>query len=318
MLNAVILDEDSLGPGDLDLSQLLGHCGHWRRYPSTTSKQTLERCQQAQLVVSNKVILDDSILAACPELKLILIAATGTNNIDLKAAASRGIAVCNVPGYGVASVAQHCWALILALATNLKAYDRDARNGRWSASPFFCLLDHPVLELQGKKLGIVGYGAIGQAVANIGRSFGMEILVSARPGSAADGGRLPFRQVLSQADVLSLHCPLTPDTENLIGAAELATMKTGALLLNCARGGLVDEAALIEALRGGHLGGAGLDTLCQEPPPAELPILAEDIPRLLLSPHSAWASREARQRLVNIMAGNLEAFLAGSRLNRVD
>lgn len=317
MLTGVILDEASLGPDDIDLNPVLQHCQNWQRHRTTNKNQTIERCQHADIVVSNKVLLDAQTLRQCPRLKLIAIAATGSNNVDLDAAKQLGIVVCNVAAYGTASVAQHCWALILNLAGSLKPYDQDSRNGKWSESPFFCLLDHPIIELQGKTLGIIGHGAIGQAVANIGRAFGMNILISARPNHDATEGRTLFTQLLRESDIVSLHCPLNDATANIIGSKELEAMKNSAMLINCSRGGLIDESALIHALKNRQIFGAALDTLSQEPPPKDLPILAADIPKLLLSPHSAWASQEARQRLVNIMGDNIASFLAGTPKNQL-
>ena len=213
MQNAVILDADSLGPNDLNLSPLLDQVEHWQIHGSTLPQDRIERCKNAELIVSNKVVIDAELLRACPRLKLILIAATGSNNVDLPAAAAQGVQVCNVAGYGTASVAQHCWAMILNLATQLQRYDAAAKNGQWSKSPFFCLLDYPITELQDKTLGIIGHGSIGKAVSNIGAAFGMNVLIAARKGQNNDdieSGRTAFSEVIEQSDVVSLHCPLTP------------------------------------------------------------------------------------------------------------
>ncbi|MBB6522961.1 D-2-hydroxyacid dehydrogenase [Pseudoteredinibacter isoporae] len=320
MQNAVILDADSLGPSDLDLSPLLDQVEHWQIHGSTHPEERIERCRNAELIVSNKVIIDAELLDACPNIKLVLIAATGSNNVDLKAAAAKGVTVCNVAGYGTASVAQHCWAMILNLATQLQRYDQAAKNGQWSKSPFFCLLDYPIVELQGKTLGLIGHGSIGQAVANIAEAFGMEVLIAARKGqdpTSGDTSRTAFPELIEQSDVISLHCPLTAETENLIAETELRAMKNGALLINVSRGGLIDETALKTALQEGWIAGAALDTLRQEPPAEDHPLLALQNQNLVLSPHSAWGSREARQRLVNIMAENLGGFLKGTPQNRL-
>lgn len=314
----VFLDADSLGPADLDFSPLSACLGQWRHYPSTTPEQLHAHLTGAQVVITNKVVLDAEALAAQPQLRLICVAATGTNNIDLDAAAKLGITVCNAVNYGPNSVAQHALMLMLNLATQAPAYSRSAVDGSWSKSPFFCLLDYPVLELAGKTLGIVGYGVLGQRVATLGEALGMRIMVSARPGAQTiPAGRHAFDRVLAEADVLSLHCPLTADNHQLINAQRLAQMKPSAFLINCARGGLIDEPALADALRQRRLAGAGLDVLSQEPPPADHPLLAPDIPNLIITPHSAWASREARQNLVAIVAANIAAYFAGHPSNTV-
>jgi glycerate dehydrogenase len=276
-----------------------------------------ERLAEATVVVSNKVRLDAAAFAATPQLRLVCVAATGTNNVDLDAAQRHGITVCNVRGYATPSVVQHVYALLLALTTRLPDYQRDVAAGRWQASPYFCLLDHPIRELAGRNLGIVGYGELGSAVARLAAGFGMTVLVAQRAGGDAQAGRLALADLLPQVDVLSLHCPLTPQTRGLIGARELALMKPDALLINTARGGLVDETALADALRKGKLGGAGIDVLSEEPPRADNPLLAADIPNLIVTPHIAWASREARQRVIEAIATNIRAFLAGTPVNTV-
>jgi len=254
-------------------------------------------------------VLNREHFEACPELKTIAVVATGLNNIDLGAAKAHDIKVMNVTNYGRSTVAQHTMALILALATWLLDYNRDARNGQWAKSDMFCLMDYPIMELEGKTLGIVGYGDLGQGVAERAKAFGMNIVLGCRPGQEpgeVDGyPRVPLDDLLMQADVLSLHCLLTEETHNMIGARELGLMKSSALLINTSRGGLVDESALADALRNGDIAGAGFDVLTEEPPRNGNPLLADDIPNLILTPHSAWASREARQRIVEITAQNL-------------
>jgi glycerate dehydrogenase len=273
--------------------------------------------ENAQVAVSNKVVLDRSILGSTQSLRLVCIAATGTNNIDLDAAREFGISVANVTGYASPSVAQHVFALILALATRLPDYQRLIANGRWQISEHFCLLDFPIWRLQGKTLGIVGYGELGRAVARIAEAFGMQILVSQRPGGAERPGRVPLDELLAAVDVLSLHCPLTESTRNLIGARELAMMKPTALLINTARGGIVDEQALAEALKAGRIGGAGVDVLTSEPPRQGNPLLHPDIPNLIVTPHIAWASLETRQHLIDEVAKNIAAFMRGESRNRI-
>ena len=309
---AVFLDHASLDLGDLDIAPLRQVFGELVLHDASTSEQAAERLQGAQVAISNKVRLDANTLAACPELRLILVSATGTNNVDLAAAHARGITVANCQGYGTASVAQHALMLLLALATCLPDYQTAVRDGAWQRASQFCLLDFPIIELEGKTLGILGHGELGGAFARLAEALGMQVLYGALPGRPARSDRLPLDALLPQVDALSLHCPLTEQTRHLIGAAELALMKPQALLLNTARGGLVDEQALAAALRAGQLGGAAFDVLSEEPPRNGNPLLAPDIPRLIVTPHNAWGSREARQRIVGQLSENASAFFAGA------
>ena len=315
---AVFLDHASLDLGDLDLAPLRQVFGELVLHDASTGEQAAERLQGTQVAISNKVRLGADTLAACPELKLILVSATGTNNIDLAAARERGITVANCQGYGTASVAQHALMLLLALATRLPDYQAAVRAGAWQRASQFCLLDFPIIELQGKTLGILGHGELGGAFARLAEALGMRVLYGALPGRPARADRLPLKELLPQVDALSLHCPLTEQTRHLIGAAELALLKPHALLLNTARGGLVDEQALADALRAGHLGGAAFDVLSEEPPRNGNPLLAADIPRLFLTPHNAWGSREARQRIVGQLSENARAFFAGAPIRVVN
>jgi glycerate dehydrogenase len=235
--------------------------------------------------------------------------------VDLAAARECGITVSNVRGYCTQSVVQHVFALIFALTTRLCEYRDEVRAGRWQRSRQFCLMDHPIRELAGRTLGIVGFGELGHAVACAAECFGMCVLVAERRGVAAREGRQSFETVLAQSDVLSLHCPLNEHTRGLLGASELALMKPDALLINTARGGIVDEQALADALRAGRLGGAGMDVLGTEPPVSGNPLIALDIPNLIVTPHTAWASREARQRVLDEIAANIHAFRAGTPRN---
>lgn len=309
---AVFLDHASLDLGDLDLTPLREVFDELVLHPGSTPGEVVERLQGAQVAISNKVPLNAETLAACPELKLILVAATGTNNIDLVAARERGIAVSNCQGYGTPSVAQHTLMLLLALATRLPDYQTAVRAGRWQQAAQFCLLDFPIVELEGKTLGLLGHGELGGAVARLAEAFGMHVLLGQLPGRPPRKDHLPLDELLPQVDALTLHCPLTEQTRGLIGAAELALMKPHAFLINTARGGLVDEQALAAALRRGHLGGAATDVLTQEPPKDGNPLLATDIPRLIVTPHSAWGSREARQRIAGQLAENATAYFAGA------
>lgn len=307
-MKAVFLDATTLG-NDLDLAPLEQATGGMVKHDTTSQEQVSERIRGFDTVLVNKIVLTREHFENCPELKTIAVVATGLNNIDQEAARDHGIQVLNVTNYGRSTVAQHTMALMLALATRLLDYDRDVRAGRWAQSDMFCLMNHPIMELEGRTLGIVGYGDLGQGVAERAKAFGMNILLGARSGQSAgevDGyPRLPLDELLSQVDVLSLHCLLTDETRNLIGARELRMMKPDALLINTSRGGLVDEEALAEALRAGVIGGAGFDVLTEEPPRNGNPLLAGDIPNLIVTPHSAWASQEARQRIVEITARNL-------------
>lgn len=313
----VFLDLDSMHPADLDMSGLEACLADWRFHRATTVGQTAERVRSAELVVSNKVVLDRELLTANPQLRLICVAATGTNNVDLEAAAELGIAVTNVTRYATPSVVQHVLALMLSLTTRQREHATAALDGRWAEADQFCVLDFPFRELAGKILGIVGYGELGHGVARVAGALGMEVIISQRPGGAPKPGRVPFDEVLARSDVLTLHVPLAENTRDLIGAGQLARMKPDALLINAARGGIVVEQALADALRAGRLGGAGVDVLTQEPPVNGNPLLAGDIPNLIVTPHVAWASRESRQRLLDEIVENIRAFLAGESRNRL-
>lgn len=309
---AVFLDHPSLDLGDLDLNPLRSCFGELQLFARTTPDQVIERLKGATVAITNKIVIDAQAMAASPELKLILISATGTNNVDLAAARHHGITVCNCQGYGTPSVAQHTLMLLLNLATRLVDYQKAVGEGRWQQASQFCLLDYPIVELEGKTLGLLGHGELGSAVGQLAEAFGMRVLLGQIPGRPARSDRLPLEQLLPQVDALTLHCPLNEHTRNLIGARELALLKPGAFVVNTARGGLIDEQALAEALRGGHLGGAATDVLSVEPPTQGNPLLAGDIPRLIVTPHNAWGSREARQRIVGQMSENAQGFFSGT------
>lgn len=304
---AVFLDHASLDLDDLDMAPLRQVFSDLHLHAQTPPELIIKRLQGAQVAISNKVPLDASTLAACPDLKLILIAATGSNNVDLAAARAQGIAVCNCQGYGTPAVAQHTLMLLLALATRLPDYQQAVAAGRWQQASQFCLLDYPIMELHGKTLGLLGHGELGSAVGRLAEAFGMRVLLGQLPGRPARSDRLPLDELLPHVDALSLHCPLNEHTRDLIGADQLQAMKANALLVNTARGGLINEQALADALRSGHLGGAACDVLSSEPPQADNPLLAGDIPRLIITPHCAWGSREARQRIVGQLAENAHA-----------
>lgn len=315
--SAVFLDVDSMGSG-LDFSPLKDLAEHWQNFPATSPEETLQRIEDAELVISNKVVLDREILSQCKQLKLVCVIATGTNNVDLEAARELGIAVTNVTGYGTPSVVQFVFALLLSLATRLNEHQVSSRNGEWAGSPNFCVLDYEFRELSGKTMGIIGYGELGKAVAKVAQAFGMQVLVSQRPGSEVSEDRIPLEALLSQADVVSLHVPLADNTRNLIGAAEFRLMKPTAILINAARGGIVDEQALVSALQAGEIAGAGFDVLTREPPRDGNPLLDYDGPNLIVTPHMAWGAVESRQRLINLVADNINAFQRGESRNRVE
>ncbi|MGR4975764.1 2-hydroxyacid dehydrogenase [Pseudomonas sp. LARHCG127] len=309
---AVFLDHPSLDLGDLDLGPLRGCFSELQLFARTTPDQVTERLKGATVAITNKIVIDAQAMAASPDLKLILISATGTNNVDLAAARSHGITVCNCQGYGTPSVAQHTIMLLLNLATRLADYQKAVGEGRWQQASQFCLLDYPIVELEGKTLGLLGHGELGSAVGRLAEAFGMRVLLGQIPGRPARPDRLPLEQLLPHVDALTLHCPLNEHTRHFIGARELALLKPGAFVVNTARGGLIDEQALAEALRRGHLGGAATDVLSVEPPVQGNPLLAGDIPRLIVTPHNAWGSREARQRIVGQMSENAQGFFSGT------
>jgi glycerate dehydrogenase len=317
LTRAVFLERDSVDREDLDLGPLEALGLDWRFYRQTPETELPERIHDAQLVLVNKIVLDSGCLEEAGALRLVCVAATGTNNVDLEAAQRLGIAVTNARGYATPSVVQHVFALILALSVRLPQYQDLVVAGRWQDSSQFCLLDHPIRELAGRILGVVGYGELGRAVAHIARAFGMQVLVSQRAGGPVRPGRVALHELLPRVDVLSLHCPLTETTRGLIGERELERMRPDALLINTARGGIVDEQALARALEAGRIGGAGVDVLATEPPVRDNPLLAPGIPNLIVTPHIAWASRESRQRLIGELAANIAAFLQGRARNRV-
>ncbi|BAU49925.1 glycerate dehydrogenase [Sulfurifustis variabilis] len=290
----------------------------WRDYPATGPAQVAEHLRGATVAITNKVALRKDALEQLPDLRLVAIAATGTDNVDLGYCHARGIKVANIRNYAVHTVPEHVFMMILALRRNLLAFRQDLKDGLWQRAGQFCLFTQPIHDLHGSTLGIVGRGALGRAVARLGQAFGMNALYAEHKGAASvREGYTAFDEVLREADVLSLHSPLTPATRNLIGEAELARMKPSAVLINTARGGLVDEAALARALSEGRLAGAGFDVLSGEPPRADNPLLALDLPNFILTPHVAWSSREAMQRLADQLIDNIEAFARGEPRNLV-
>jgi glycerate dehydrogenase len=321
-MRTLFLDYETVSNGDLDTSRLEQAAPDIRFYPLTDDREIIERISDARIVLVNKIKLTRECLDGARKLELIAVAGTGTDGVDLAAAKERGIAVCNVRGYCTAAVVQHAWAMILSLTQHLSQYMRLATDGSWAEGSWVenetsAVLAHPIRELSGRVLGIVGWGTLGRGVAAVGEVFGMRTLVCNRPGAAPEAGRVSLDELLATADIVSLHCPSTPATRGLIGARELGLMKPDALLINTARGALVDSAALAQALREGRLAGAGIDVLPQEPPTDGDPLLDPGIPNLILTPHIAWAAREARQRCIDEMAANITDFLRGGRRGRV-
>ena len=327
-MRAAFLDFDSLGPADTDRSPLTNLLPDCEFFGSTTAEQRATRVASAEIVFVNKVLLDQETLAAAKNLRLICVAATGTDNVDLVTARTRSISVCNIRDYCTPSVVQHVYALLLTLNQRLAAYQARVARGDWAGGSQFCLLEPPVQELAGKTLGLVGLGALGRAVAEAASAFGLRVLAARQPYRLDDeshlynvsGNEVPrigFGALLARADYLSLHCPLTSDTVGLINTAALKRMRDNAILINTARGALVEPVALLAALAAGQLGGAGIDVLDTEPPPAEHPLLQTQMPNLVVTPHMAWAAREARQRAIAELAANVAAYQRGEARNRV-
>ena len=324
-MKTVFLDFDSLGPDDVDTSELAQHLDDTTFWPDTADADVVARLQDAEVAVINKIVLDSATLDALPGLKLVCLAATGSDNIDLNAARELGIAVANIRDYCTPSVVQHVFALILSLTQSLAERQEAIRAGRWQTSDEFCLLQPTFRELHGKTMGLVGMGALGSGVAGVARAFGMRVVAARlpwrstlRPGAQGQSApRLPLHELLPQSDVVSLHCPLTPDTRGLIDAAALELMRHDALLINTARGALVDSAALAEALQQGSIGGAGIDVLEDEPPVRGDPLLDLEMPNLIITPHVAWSAVEARQRALDEILSNIQSFARGIERNRL-
>ena len=316
MMKIVVLDGHTLNPGDLDWSPLhsLGQCVI---HPRAASADIVPRSRDADIVVTNKVPLSAETLSALPRLKFIAVTATGYNIVDVAAARARGIPVSNVPAYGTRSVAQLTVALLLELAHRTGEHAASVRQGGWSSNADWCYWNHPLIELDGKVLGIVGLGRIGRAVAALGGAFGMKVIAHSRSAVAADGIEMvDIDTLFRRSDVVSLHCPLTPETRHVVNATRLGLMKRGAFLLNTSRGPLIDEPALRDALVSGHLAGAGLDVLSVEPPPPDHPLLRA--PNCIITPHIAWATHAARSRLMAVTVENLRRFVAGQPQNVVN
>ncbi len=291
----------------------------WVEYDLTSSEQVVERLSNADIVISNKVVLDPHVLAQLPKLRMVAVAATGFNNVDVAYCADHGIAVANVQGYATRSVPEHVMAMLFALRRNLFGYHQDIAAGEWQRDKQFCFFTHPIGDIGGSTLGVIGSGALGQATAQLAQALGMNVLFAERKGAPdCRAGYIPFEEVLQQSDAITLHCPLNEQTRDLIGRAELQSMKSTAILVNTGRGGLVDEQAIVDALKTGEISAAGFDVFTQEPADESNPLLANiNMPNLLLTPHVAWGSDSSIQRLVDILIENINAFERGERVNRL-
>ncbi len=316
-MRAVFLDFGTVSSGDLDSGPLERVVPGILLHNRTAQADVTARLAGFEAVFANKSVIDRATIAANPQLRLIALTATGVDNVDLAAAREAGVAVCNLREYCTASVVQHVFAMLLALTHRLVDYQAFVKSGRWQQAGQFTVFPYPIRELQGRVFGIVGLGTLGLAVADTARAFGMQVEVANRPGGELTPGREDLDDLLPRLDVLSLHCPLTSATRGLISRARLARMKSEAVLINTARGALIDTHALADALKNNRLGGAGIDVLEREPPPPGHPLLDREIPNLIVTPHVAWAAREARQRCVDELALNVESFLSGGRRNRV-
>jgi glycerate dehydrogenase len=285
----------------------------WQEYPVSTVAELPQKLRDATVVITNKVPLRGDMLQQFPKLKMIAVAATGYDVVDVAYCKANNIAVANIRNYAVHTVPEHAFAMILALQRNILAYRRDVENGRWQQVDQFCFFDHPIRDLFGSTIGIIGEGVLGQSTANIARGFGMKVLFADHAPPKAPGVEFtPLDDVLAQSDIISLHSPLTPDTRNMIGIEQLRKMKRSAILINTARGGLVDEAALVQALKEGLIAGAGFDVLTKEPPKEGNPLLDLRLPNFILTPHVAWASDGAMQFLSDQLIDNIEGFVKGS------
>jgi glycerate dehydrogenase len=317
-MRIVLLDSFPADQGDSAWPALRA-LGELTVYPRTPPGLVRERSAGAQALLTNKVVLSAELMSALPDLRYIGVTATGTNVVDLDAAKARNIAVTNVPAYSTESVAQLVFAMILHFACDVGAHDDAVKAGRWASGPDFCFFLQPLRELAGKTMVVVGFGAIGKAVARIANAFGMKVIAAQVPGSATVD-RTPLAEALPQADVVTLHCPLTPATRGLVDRSFLAAVKRGSILVNTSRGPVVDESALLESIRAGVLAGAALDVLATEPPAAGHPLLDPNAPwarRLVVTPHLGWGTVEARTRLADCVVANLASFIAGQALNRV-
>lgn len=316
-MKAVLLDWATMGP-DLDVTELRALLPDLEVYDDTAGDQVADRIAGAEIVLGNKVPISESLFTNAPEMRFIGLTATGTDNIDLVAAKKHGVAVANIRAYCSQSVAEHVFGCLLSFSHNLGPYLADVRAGEWQKAENFCMLTYPIRELSAMTLGIVGYGELGKHVASVAETFGMDVIVAARPGGdEIPGDRVAFADLLARADAISLHCPLNDNTRGLFGAAEFKMMKNSALLINTARGGLVDSAALVSALRDGEISAAAIDVLPKEPPTEGNPLLDYDGDNLIITPHIAWGTLTARQSAIDELTANIAAFLDGRERCRV-
>jgi len=315
-VQALFLDKASLYPDDLDFTAL-EDLADWQWFDKANPGDIGHSLQQAEIIVSNKVVLERPVLERCENLQLICVAATGFNNIDIAAAKESGVKVCNARAYATASVVQHVFSLVLNLNRKLSSYHRAAIDGHWSQSDFFCYFGEPISDLEGKTLGIIGFGELGRHVAKVAEEFGMDVMVARRNDDDNRTGRVPLERLLKEADVVSLHCPLTKGNHHMIAAHELSMMKSSAILINTARGGLIDESALLEALKNDEIAAAGLDVLEHEPPAVGDFLLGHNADNLIITPHIAWASQQSRQRLLNEIVLNIQAYQSGQLRNAI-
>ncbi|MFT5500355.1 MAG: glycerate dehydrogenase, partial [Woeseiaceae bacterium] len=313
------LDFATLGSDELDISPLQDIVPDLALFDDTSAEQVLERIADTEVVFVNKVRLSREILESSPKIRFIGLTATGVDNVDIDAAVENGIAVCNIRGYCTQSVVEHVFAVLLNLSHNIGRYNRDVQNGEWQKASNFCMLNYPIRELSAMTIGIVGHGVLGSAVADMARQFGMNVRIARRQGEDPEAGddRLDIREILQECDVLSLHCPLTDDNHGFIGAAEFQLMKPNAIFINTARGGLVDSAALVNALAKGRIAAAAIDVLSHEPPVDGDPLLDYRGENLIVTPHIAWATKQARQNAIKELAENLIAFSEGKQRNRI-
>ena len=318
-MKIVILDSNALNPGDMSWDQIKAF-GDVTTYPRTQGKdEIIARIGDSDIVLLNKVPIDAEILDACPSVKLICCLSTGYNVVDIHAARDRNIPVCNVPAYSTAAVSQFTFALLLELCHRIGHHDQTVHDGKWTACPDFCYWDIPQMELAGKTMGIIGFGRIGQAVGRIAKAMGMEVLAYSR-SRRSEGEKIAeyvdLETLLHSSDIISLHCPLFPETEKLINARAIEKMKNGAILLNTARGQVIDEAAVADALKTGKLRGAAMDVVSEEPIRADNPLLSA--PNCIITPHMAWAPMETRQRILDITVENIGGFLSNNPINVVN
>lgn len=313
----VFLDRATI-PRHISLPSL-SFAHRWQEYDFTSPEQVVTRLADTDIVITNKVVLSADILAQLPKLRLVAVAATGVNNVDMNYCRLHQIAVCNVQGYAVQSVPEHVIGMLFALRRNLLGYHQDIAAGEWQRNKQFCFFTHPIGDIAGSTMGIIGGGSLGQATAALAKALGMQVLLAEHKGvQRCREGYTPFEQVLANADVISLHCPLTESTRHLLSDSEFAVMKPNVIVINTGRGGLVDEQALVDALKQRRIAGAGVDVFTQEPADRNNPLLANmELPNLLLTPHVAWGSDSAIERLVTILMDNIEGFIAGESRNRL-